>query len=426
MALSFHTQDMREGIQFISISDSRFKTNFLSVHFITPLMKETSACNAVIPIMLSKSSEEYPGITEINHKLSSLYGAGLHGDLFRFGDSQVITLAASCITDSYTLEQEKITSQLAELMIGCLFHPYTNSDQTAFQEKTFQLCRQELLDAIDGEINEKRSYAVSRAKKIIYQGEPASVPVLGERAAAESLTAEEAFRQYQKLLKTSEIKIFFVGGGEPDEVREKFAQAFSSEDFQRKFEGRQTSLKSAAKAKPETVTEILDVAQSKMVMAYKFTDDKEPAVKIMNALYGGTTFSKLFVNVREKLSLCYYCSASLDMLKGAMVVDSGVEKENIEKAQSEIDRQMGEMASGNFTDEELAEAILSKVNNLRSVNDSPYSLAKWYLQKLYEGDCCSPEEEISRLQAVQRNDVVEAAQSMKLDSVYVLTGKEGK
>lgn len=46
----------------------------------------------------------------------------------------------------------------------------------------------------------------------------------------------------------------------------------------------------------------------------------------MTDVFGGGPYSRLFMNVREKLSLCYYCSARLIRGKGIIVIQSGIEK----------------------------------------------------------------------------------------------------
>ena len=64
-------------------------------------------------------------------------------------------------------------------------------------------------------------------------------------------------------------------------------------------------------------------------------DGDVAAARLMNALLGGTPHSLLFRNVREKLSLCYYCASSYDRLKGILLVDSGVDGQNAGRAKEE-------------------------------------------------------------------------------------------
>lgn len=421
MALTFKKESLAQGVNFTAVNDPRFKTNYIAINILTGLSADTASANAVIPDVLSKSNTAYPSVTEINRKLSELYGANIGGDVLKIGDSQVIMLTGSCIDDSYTLASEKITEELGGLLLDCLFAPNVEND--GFSAKNFALNKQELIDDIDAEINEKQSYALLRAGKKIFAGEPAAVSAHGDKEHALTLTPKSAYEQYKNLLKTAQFEIFFVGGGSHEGIRERFAAAFSAQ--KREFSAAASSAFSKVKESLCEVVETLDVAQSKMVMAFKTEYNNPPAMQIMNAIFGGTPSSKLFINVREKLSLCYYCSAWFDRQKGVLTVNSGVEQANISKARAEILNQLEEVAKGNFTEEDRENAVLSRINNCRSVNDSPYSIASWYLVQAYCGANISPDEEILRARAVTRADIIAAAGSLKLDTVYALTGKGG-
>lgn len=422
MALAFHKEALCDGVNFTAVTDTRFKTNLIGINLVSDLDAKTAAANAAISLVLSKSNSTYKNITEINKKLSSLYGANINGDTLKIGDSQIISLTASCIADRYTFGGEKITGELVDLLIECLFSP--NVEDGGFYAKNFELNKQELLDEIDAEINEKRSYALIRAGKKVYEGEPASITAHGDKEYALELTPKSAYEQYKNVLKTAGIEIFFVGGGDPADALERFKKAFAGAE--RNFSGKSVSKKSPLKTQACEVTETLDVAQSKMVMAFKSGFENAPAMRLMNAIFGQTPFSKLFMNVREKLSLCYYCAAGYDERKGVLVVDSGVEHKNIQKARDEILNQLSEVANGNFTDSEMSNSALSVINNYRAVNDSAFALASWYLRQAYAGTSFTPEQEIERIKAVSREDIVNAAKSLSLDTVYVLTGKGGK
>lgn len=151
-------------------------------------------------------------------------------------------------------------------------------------------------------------------------------------------------------------------------------------------------------------------------------------MRLMTALFGGTPFSKLFLNVRERLSLCYYCAARLDRIKGIVLVDCGVETENIEKARKEILAQLTSLQNGEFTDEELENTKLSLINSMKTVGDSPSYVEVWYLSQICYSTQNTPQDEIDLENKVTRDEVIAAAKQVKLDTVYVLTGKqeEGK
>jgi predicted Zn-dependent peptidase len=420
LSIKYHREKVSDGIYFTSLLDERLKTNTIIIHMLTKLEKETASLNAIVPVMLSDSNSTYTTFTEMNKKLSSLYGAVIKGAVSKTGDSQVMSLTSSCIADKYAFDKEPVTEELTDILIDCLISPYTING--IFEEKLFELKKQELLDDIEAEINDKRAYAIKRASLNIFENEPSCISAKGEKETAEAITAQKAFEQYRNLLKTVQFEIIFIGSTNPDNIKSKLFTALKS--INRQYFGDNYSIKSPVKNTVREVKETLDVAQSKMVIAFKTDFDGLVTMKLMNAVFGGTPFSKLFLNVREKLSLCYYCSSGFNDKKGVLYVDSGVEHGNIEKAKAEILNQLEEVKNGNFSDEEIDNSKLSIINSWKSVNDNPRSIAEWYFNQSYSKTSFSPEDEIEKLKSVSREDVIKAAKTLKLDTVYVLTGKE--
>ncbi len=420
LKISYKREKIADGIHFNSIRNPSLKTNSIVVNLISPLSEDTASLNASASYILTDSSREYPSLVAISQKLEELYGAGLKGYVSRIGDNQSVAISSSCINDRYTFDKENITEELARVTLGCILEP--NLDENGFYAPDFALKKQELLDDIDAVINEKRSYALQRAGKIIYRCEPAAVSVKGERESAEKITAATAYEQYKKLLKTAQIEVFFVGADEPNGIKNSICESFAKLD--REYKGDVKTKYSAVKTSPEEFTDELDVAQCKMVLAFKSNCTNRCALILMNAIFGATPFSKLFLNVREKMSLCYYCSSNYNDMKGVMTVDSGVEKANIEKAKAEIIRQFELMQKGEFDEKEINEARLAVINGLRGVNDSATTLVSWYMSQIFLSTERSPEDEIELLEKVTKEDIVETAKSFRLDTVYVLKGKE--
>lgn len=420
LAINYNREMIGNGIYFNSIINKRQKTNTIIIHLITKLEAETAAMNAIIPYLLVSSSKTYPTITALNKKLSELYGSAFKGAVSKMGDSQTLSLMAGCINNRYTFDGENITEELVKLMTDALINP--NIEDNGFSRKDFDLKKQELIDDIDAEINEKRSYAFKRANLNIFKGEPASLSVKGDRQYAEEITAEICYEQYKKLLKTAQIEILFVGAEESPSCKKIMTDTFNN--IERAFAGNNTSVKSILKNEVCRVVEKHDVAQSKMVMAFKTDFDDIVAMKLMNAIYGATPISKLFDNVREKLSLCYYCSSGINDKKGVVYVDSGVEHINTEKAEAEIINQLNLMCNGEFSDEDIENARKALINSWKGVSDSARSIADWYYNQAYMGTSYSPEDQIEKLMKVTREEIIAAAKSLKLDTVYILSGKE--
>lgn len=420
MAVSYKRENLSDGIDITTIIDPKFKSNYILIRFMTKLDKDSVSSNAIIPNLLVTSNSTYRTRTELTKRLSELYGSGLSTINHKLGDNQVVGISAGCICDKYALEGENLTSLVTDILLDCIFNPII--EDGGFSKKDFLLRKQELIDGIEAEINDKRTFAIIKANSVIYRDEPSSLTAYGNKQGAQALEPKSCYDAYRQLLKTARIDITFAGGSDSDEAVEKLKAAFGKID--REFSDNPYISLSPLKDKTEEATDILDVNQCKMVMAFKSQNQDIYANKLMSVMLGGTAFSKLFVNVREKLSLCYYCAAGFVEGKGVLIVDSGVEKANIEKAKEEIINQLNSLASGDFTDDELKNAVMSIAGDYKSNYDSTGDLTSWYFIQAVRGDFFTPEQAIDVLSAITREKIIDTAKAFTLDTVYIMQNSE--
>ncbi len=420
MENQFSRKEISEGVFFTRYIDDRFKSNRISVIFMDRLDNQTASVNALIPAILSRSSSDYPTMRALNAKLSGLYAANLDNIVRKRGDIQLFGLYASAIDDSYAIEQEKVLSETVRLLCGCLFHPYLENG--VFPEKIVEVQKQNLIDANDAELNDRTLYAYRKGTEESFRAEPAAVSVYGENERTREITPESAYAAYLDMLRTKNVEIICVGTNDFSEAEELLKQAFRS--IGRKPAPRPENRFSLLKETMSSVSEPLDIIQSKLFLSFKTDHKNSYALLVMCALLGGDVSSRLFTVVREKLSLCYYCYSRFLTEKGTMIVESGMEQENLEKAKAEILRQLEEIGNGNFTAEELERIQRSMQNDLQSVNDWIGSISGWYLNRILDHKIETPEEMIQKLLAVTREEVAEAARSFRLDTVFVLTPRK--
>ncbi len=409
-----------DGVYFSSITDKRYKKNLISVAFSTQLSEDTATENVIVPVLLTKCNSKLPTYKAFNNKMSRLYASGIGGTAGRQYDLQTISFGAYYLDDIYALSGEKMTGIMTDILIDCLTSPVTENG--VFSEKFVELEKKTVIDNIETAINDKRSYAIERAMKTICKGEPASVCSYGTVEKAKLITPDSAYKAYRRMLETMPCEIICTGCSDFDGVAEKFAAAF--EKAGRHDIENTTIALSPVKTQTEEVTERLTVNQSKLVLGFKSHSDDDAALVLLQKIFGGTTSSKLFRNVREKMSLCYYCSASRNDLKGIMLVNSGVENENIEKTKEAVIDQLEEIKNGNFTNEDINFAEMAIKNDFKSVADSAGNVSNWYFDCIRKNDIVTPEEKLGRYLGVSKERIIAAAKSMVLDSVYVLTGNE--
>ena len=420
--MRYNRTEIAGNIGFSSIIDEKFKTGTLTVRFITGLSGAKAAANALGIGVLSSSNAKYRSIAEINEKLSSLYGAGLSTFARKRGDIQILGVAASWLDKKYAIDGEDIDSEMLDIVRGCIFEP--NADNGEFDAECYDITKKDLLDRIDAELNNKRGYALSRAAEVAFAGEPAEFSCYGSRETAEAVTSAQAYSAYIELLKTAQVEICYIAPEEDPRVLETFREGFAG--IERNSSAVTFRTVSAPKTEPVTESDTFDVRQCKMVLTFKTDSEDMCAVKLLSSIFGETPVSKLFMNVREKLSLCYYCACRTVFAKGALMVDSGVERGNIEKAKAEILRQLDEIRNGNITGEEIESALLSLDNAHTQVGDTPTSYDSWYFERFCHGKILAPEEQMDDYRSVTKERIVEAAKSMTLDSVYLMLDKEDK
>lgn len=421
MANKLKTVKLADGIAFNSFNDSRFKTNRISLNFITMLNKETVTVNSLISQVLKKGYKGCDNYTKLNQQLQELYGAMIESDVQKRGDYQVISLAITGVDDRFSLENEQISRDCAAILCNMALNPIVEDD--GLSQSYVELEKKALVDTIEAELNEKRIYAINNAIKLICSDEPSGIPKYGIKERVAEITPSLAKKQYDNLVETSQIEILFTGAGDETPALETVKSFFAN--VKRNYKPLEKIKLHKPLDKPKKEVEKIAVSQSKLVLGlstkYGGNDALAPAVRLMTAILGGTPSSKLFLNVREKLSLCYYCAARYDMSKAVILIDSGVETENIEKAKEEILAQLDLIKKGDFTEEEYKFALLSLKNSYSSVYESDSAIESYYLGKIISGVITTPDEEIAKLDAATREDIIEAAGAVQLDAVYILT-----
>ena len=411
-----------DGVNFRSVQDTRFKTMRIAVSFILPIKKDTAAANALLPFLLSRASREYPDFTKLSERLAELYGAALNADIHKLGETQVLSVCAVGLADRYALEGENISMELSRLLCSVLFDPPFVDG--LFPEHDFEQERRQTVELIDSEFNDKRTFAKHRCEEVMCEKEAFGINRYGSREAILALTRPQLTAAWENVLRHARVEIMVLGDCNPQPVFRSFQSAFQKLGRTGAADCRTEIVKSAAQVRD--VTETMSVAQSKLVLGFRagaaVPEDDVAAVKLMTAIFGGTPHSKLFLNVREKLSLCYYCAARYDWNKGIILVESGVENQNIEKAKEEILFQLDEIRKGNFDDDEIRAAKMSLCNSYRTVGDFLGGLENWYVTQAFCKKIQSPEEAADAVNAVTREQIIAAAQRVALDTVYRLVG----
>lgn len=421
MAIKYDRSVIGDGITLTQITDPKYKTNIVRVRFVVPVDPEYTGANSLLMSLLVTSNSEIRSRSELSSKFMGLYGTSIGALSGNVSDYQAMGISMNMIMDKYTIGGEVISEEAVRQLLLCVFSPDIKDGK--FNENYFKLRKQELLDNIAAAVNDKRSYAFSKAKEVIYAGEPAAYTDLGTKERAERLTQEDLMKQYKYLLESAVIDVTVCGGGEIDGAVKMLKDAFSKLE-RKNVEKAELRVLSPLKKELCVKEEYMDVKQCKMFMAYKSDYEDIYVCKLMSWLLGGSAFSKLFANVREKMSLCYGCDSYYSELKGVMLIESGVDAENIKKAQEAIREQVAAVQNGDFTEDELENTKRFVKSNFMANYDSEWDMAAWYRAQEARGTAYTPEEVCGIIDRITAQQITECARSFKEDTVFVLKAKE--
>ena len=422
--LNFVTRtQLAGGVYLTYLPAKKFKTSLLSAQFVVPLRWETASANALFSAVLRRGTVSYPDMGLLSRYLDKLYGARIDTTIRKKGETQCVGFVASLIDDSFAPGGERLLEPAAKLLGELICHPVTQDG--LFLEEYFESEKTNLIDAVRSILNDKRAYADSRLLQEMCVGEPYGVPRLGNEQIAAALHPQLVWEAYRQLIASSRLEIFYSGSAEQSRVEDALRSALA--DLPRTEET--TPLEQTRHALPEEprlITERLDVTQGKLGMGFSCGSQDAAALLVGNTLFGGSSNSKLFLNVREKLSLCYYASSLYHRQKGLITVSSGIEFENYQKAYDEILAQLEAVQKGQLEDWELEAARSTLLNAYASMGDSQGKLENFYLGQAATGRDESPEDLADQVRAVTPERIFAAMDTVKLDTVYFLQGKEAE
>ena len=414
---------LASGVYLTYLPAKKFKTSLLSAQFVVPLRWETASANALIGAILRRGTAACPDMGALSARLDKLYGARIDNTVRKKGEAQCVGFVASLIDDCFAPGGERLLEPAAALLGELICRPVTRDG--LFLEEYFESEKTNLTDAIRSILNDKRAYADSRLLQEMCTGEPYGVPRLGNEQITAALHPQLLFEAYRRLIAASRLELFYSGSAERERVEDALRSALA--DLPREgIEPPPETRPHPAPEEPRLVTERLDVTQGKLGMGFSCGSEDTAALLVGNTLFGGSSNSKLFLNVREKLSLCYYASSLYHRQKGLITVSSGIEFEHYQQACDEIRAQLAAVQEGRLEDWELEAAKSTLLNAYSSMGDSQGKLENFYLGQAATGRNESPEELAAQVREVTLERILQAMSTVKLDTVYFLQGKEAE
>jgi predicted Zn-dependent peptidase len=402
----------------------KFKSNYVSINFIQPLSKDNAAAFSLLSRVLKRGCKKYKNQKEISRRLEELYASDIYFKVSKIGDLQVLNFSADMLNNDYSVDGTDITGSVIELLCDIILDPLLDEKTGLFLNEYVESEKEKLIDTIKAERNNKNKYAVSKCIKLMCANETFGISEKGTEGKIKATTPEKLIECYKKMISDSKIQIFFVGSFELDNI-EKYATPFA--ELTRKEEIALPKTQVIRKAGfVKTYTEEVNANQGKLSMGFRtskvLSDEDYDAFPLFIEVFGGSPTSKLFMNVREKMSLCYYCTAMPDAAKGIMIVTAGIENGNKTTAENEIVRQLEDIKQKNISDDEMNCAKASLKNSYMSIYDSPQAIEGWYFRRVLNKITVSPSEFYEKIEAASKEDLAKIAEKITLDTIYFMKG----
>jgi predicted Zn-dependent peptidase len=416
-----------KGIRVHVLPSDRFKTYSISLYVGSPLEEANVTANAVIPFVLRRGSAAYPETRAFRIKLDEMYGASFGFDLYKRGNNQIVQFRLDTVADRYVAEggSDRLLREALAFLIGTLCRPaledgrfvakYVEAEKTTVQKK---------LEAV---INDKIRYAAERCLQEMFPDDPFRLNALGKIEDLAAITPENLYERYRRWLAEAQIDLYVAGDTTPETVFGLVEEAFDA--GRGSAQPYRIGNPPAPRVEVKRVEESLDVAQGKLniglTLPVLVPDADYPSALVYNGLLGGFPHSKLFVNVREKASLAYYASSRYDGYKGMVMIQSGIETGNRDKALAIIADQLEQVAKGQFSDVEMNQTRAMIVSQLTELSDSAFDMIAFDFNAVLTGRRRTAEELAESVMAVGREDVKRIAGQVRMDTVYFLRNRQG-
>lgn len=420
--MQYKEQEIKQGIKLHTISTDKFKTNLIAIFLTTKLTRENVTKNALTSMVLRRGSKTMPLQEEISKQMEKMYGAVFDCGLDKTGDNQVLKFYIETINDNFLPKQgEDLLGRSLEKILEIVFNPYVENE--GFKPEYVEQEKNNIIQRIDGKIDNKARYALDRCVEEMYKDKPFGLFKFGYKEDLEKINAKNLYEYYKKLISTCKIDIYVSGkvGEETKQVLEE------NENIKRLNERTPDYIVPKAEDKlvqeERVLTESMEVTQGKLVLGLDVnisTEKEKYATLLYNSILGGSANSKMFQNVREKAHLAYVASSSYLRYKNNIFVNCGIEISNYEKALELIRKQIEDMRKGDFTDEDIENGKKGIIANIKTIEDEQDTGISYTFGQELTKEKVSLEDYIANVQSVTRQEIIDVANAVSINTIYFL------
>jgi len=422
--ISFHTSQVN-GIDVHILPTPKFKTTTIVAMIQQELSEASVTKTALLALVMKRATERFPDTKRLREHLDFLYGAIFDVDVVKKGERQILHVYMEVPNEKFLSDQTTLLEQAVQFVGDMLARPYREGN--GFAEKYVSAEKESLRKRIESLLDDKMKYANQRITAEMCKGEPFALLVNGRVEDLPGITGENLYQYYQELISHNPIDLFVVGDVEQNKVMDYVQKHIQLPRQQPRTLSAGNVQKQVAEVRE--VIERLDVSQAKLNIGCRthitYRDDDYPALAVYNGILGGFPHSKLFVNVREKASLAYYAVSRLESHKGILMMMSGIDAANYEKAVSIIKEQLELMREGRITEEEMNQTKATLANQYRELSDSARMMVEFAYNGIVSGRKRQLGELLRQMQDVTVDDVRRVADKVQMDTIYLLRDRKG-
>lgn len=409
------------GIDIYVIRSDKFKTSSIHFYFQDNLEREYVTVNALLPAVIRRGSEDYPTSRDITMRLEELYGASFDCGVSKKGERHLLYFYTEFLSRRYIPGGSDSFAAGFDLLYGIISRPVLENGM--FREEYVSQEKDKLRMLIESRVNDKMQYSVDRCLEEVCRDEPYGIYEYGFTGDLDSIGAEELTDRYRTMMESYPLKVF-LAGDITDRDTDMVITRLSGLKRSNLIALRDGFMQKRG-VEPRHVTETMNVTQGKLCLGFRTNTAPGGSayynLMVYNSILGGGVHSKLFQNVREKASMAYYAYSRLEKFKGLMVVSSGIETGNKDKALDIMLKQLEEIRKGVVTEYEMEASVKSIETGIKSLADSQAGMVDFYLSQAISGTNDNLADVIEKVKKVARNDVIRTADDIVLETVYFLT-----
>lgn len=417
--------DLKQGIKAHFIKTDQYKTDLTCVIITTALKRENVTKNALIPFILRRGNMRLQNQYLINKELENLYGASFNCGIDKMGDNVVLKFYIESISNEYALNNENILKACMENLLDIVFNPI---QKDGILNKDFlEVEKENLKDVIESKIDEKDSYALDRCISSMYGDNGFGLYKYGYVEDVDSITIEEISEYYNWLINNGKIDIFVSGNINNDEMKSMLEENENIKKLRPRIENyilnnEFTEIKQKINEE-KTLEEKMNVTQGKLVVGLDVTksmDNLQAIGLVYNAILGDGANSMMFQNVREKAGLAYSAKSMFVKQKLNIFIRCGIQIENYQKTLDLIRVQIDNIKNGEFTNEDIENAKTYLISGIKNIEEEQDTEVVFYIGQEISKVNMTLEEYIEKINSVSKEDVVNFADSIYINTVYFL------